>query len=98
MEKAKTTKTIMVCPKCGSTDIEFIAPTSALFKVNPDGSIGNLILDKEGIDCINACKAIDNIECYCQKCDYGFEVSEKEEGGLRIIYNNKRNRKISNIF
>lgn len=86
MEKTKTTKPAMVCPNCGSEDLEFVAATSAVFEVNPDGTIGNPILDAEGIDFINACISpyIGDIECHCRNCHSSFAVSEKEEEEFTI--------------
>ena len=43
----------MKCPNCGSEDIVFVAATSAEYEMNPDGTVGNVKLDKEGIETIN---------------------------------------------
>lgn len=86
MEKTKTTKPAMVCPNCGSEDLEFLIVTMAEFTVNPDGTIGRPILDTDAIDTLSELMSTDpgNIEYHCRNCHSSFAVSEKEEGGFTI--------------
>jgi len=81
------------CPKCGSTNMILIAQTDAHFEVDEDGLMGNVILDKEGVDCINETVELTSakdgdIEFKCRSCyssfaakttdhDFTYEVGEE---------------------
>lgn len=81
------------CPNCGSTNMILVAQTDAHFEVDEDGLMGDAILDKEGIDCINetvelASTKDGDIEFKCRHChssfaakatghEYTYEVGEE---------------------
>ena len=81
------------CPKCGSDNMILIAHTDAHFEVDEDGLMGDAILDKDGVDCINNTVEIANpndgdIEFKCRSChssfaakttghEYTYEVGEE---------------------
>ena len=64
------------CPKCGSHDLYFTTTTSAQFEALPDGRMGEIILDQDGIDCICECASLEegNIEISCRNCNSHFNV------------------------
>lgn len=72
----------MTCPHCGSSDLVFIAPTFADFDINPDGTMGQPILDDDGVDTINDCASEipSDIEAHCRHCHMSFSVLEHEDG------------------
>ena len=45
--------------------------------MNPDGSLGRIILDQDGIDCIYETILDQNVEFYCPKCHCVFEAIGK---------------------
>ena len=81
------------CPNCGSTNMVLIAQAYAHFEVDEDGLMGDAILDKEGVDCINEtvelARAKDgDVEFKCRTChssfaakptdhEYTYEVGEE---------------------
>lgn len=72
----------MVCPKCKSSDLVFLAKTAALFKINPDGTMGRSLLNDEGIECIDECvsETPSDVKVYCLHCYRSFNVCERENG------------------
>lgn len=81
------------CPNCGSTNMILIAQTDAHFEIDENGLMGDAILDKEGIDCINetvelASAKDGDIEFKCRHCrssfaakttdhEYTYEIGEE---------------------
>ena len=81
------------CPNCGYNSMILVARTNAHFAVDEDGTMGNVILDDEGIDCINEGVEFANtedgdIEFRCRHCcssfaakptdhEYTYEVGEE---------------------
>ena len=72
----------IVCPKCGSNDLCFITTTSAQFEALPNGEMGEIILDQDGIDCICECASLEksNIEISCRNCHSHFNVEYDDDG------------------
>ena len=72
---------VLSCPKCGSHDLYFTTATSAQFEALPDGRMGEIILDQDGIDCICECASLEksNIEISCRNCNSHFNV-EYDDG------------------
>lgn len=74
----------MECPYCGSKNLVFVAPTSAEYEVEVGkrgAKIGNVVLDKVGINTINeCCEPICGLEIRCRKClrSYYAKVSDKD--------------------
>lgn len=65
------------CPNCGYKSMILVARTDAHFAVDEDGTMGNVILDDEGIDCINetvelASAEDGDIEFKCRHCHSSF--------------------------
>lgn len=72
------------CPNCGSTNMILVAQTDAHFEVDEDGLMGKVILDKEGVDCINetvelACPNDGDIEFRCRSCHKSFTAKPTED-------------------
>ena len=70
----------MICPNCGEK-MYFIALTDAHFKPIPDPrggfQIGSVMINKDGIDCINESIRIDepsNVEFKCPYCFSSFSA------------------------
>lgn len=74
-------KEITRCPNCGSHDVIFVTQTDACFEINQDGSIGNVILDSYGVDCINESvnDSEDNVEFHCRHCGSSFHVRGRDD-------------------
>ena len=72
---------VLSCPKCGSHDLYFTTATSAQFEALPDGRMGEIILDQDGIDCICECASLEksDIEISCRNCNSHFNV-EYDDG------------------
>lgn len=66
------------CPHCGEK-IFFIAATDAHFTVNSDGTLGRILLDQDGIDCLYESILDENVEFYCPKCHNSFEAIGKQD-------------------
>ena len=64
------------CPCCGER-LFFVAATDAHFTVNPDGSLGRILLDQDGIDCLYESVLDENVEFHCPKCNRCFEAIGK---------------------
>lgn len=75
----------IVCPKCRSHDLYFVADTLAQFEVNPDGGIGEVNLNRDGIDCICECAATEpeHMRIHCRDCNSVFHVEYSDEGKWR---------------
>lgn len=79
------------CPECGSTNMILIAKTDAYFEVDENGLMGNVILDEEGINCINETVKLitpidDNVEFHCRDCCKSFEAKITGCDYLENIY------------
>ena len=78
---------ILSCPKCGSHDLYFTTTTSAQFETLPNGGMGEIILDQDGIDYICECASLEesNIEISCRNCKSHFNVeySDDDDGEPR---------------
>lgn len=75
----------LVCPKCGSRDLYFVTTTSAQFEALPNGEMGSVILDQDGIDCISQCASLEkeNVEISCRNCDSNFNVEYSDNSKWR---------------
>lgn len=73
---------ILCVKKCGSHNLYFAVDTFAKFKVNPDGSIGEVILNKDGVDCICSFAATEpeHISVHCRDCCSAFHVEYSDDG------------------
>ena len=65
------------CPNCGYNSMVLVVRTDAHFAIDEDGTMGNVILDDESIDCINeaveSASAEDgDIEFKCRHCRSSF--------------------------
>lgn len=70
------------CPCCGER-LFFVAATDAHFTVNPDGSLGRILLDQDGIDCLYESVLDENVEFHCPKCNRCFEaIGKLDENGV----------------
>jgi len=81
------------CPNCGYKSMILVARTDAHFAVDEDGTMGNVILDDESIDCINEAVELasaedGDIEFKCRHCrssfaakttdhEYTYEIGEE---------------------
>ena len=81
----------IVCQKCGSHDLYFVADTLAQFEANPDGSIGEVNLDDDGIDCICECAVTEpeHMDIRCRDCDSVFHVEYSDDSKLRYKIGDK---------
>lgn len=71
----------LACPKCGSHNLYFVADTLTQFEVNPDGSIGEVNLDDDGVDCICECAATEpeHTSVHCRDCGSAFHVEYSDD-------------------
>ena len=81
----------MRCPNCGEDRLYFVALTDAHFEPVSDDrggfQIGQVIIDDNGIDCINESVREDaphNIELHCPYCHSSFDVETDENGNYYI--------------
>lgn len=72
----------VVCPKCKSNNIYFYVDTTAKFDVNPDGSVGDVILNEDGINCIKECVFTEpeHMHIRCRDCNSVFHVEYSDDG------------------
>lgn len=80
----------MICPNCGGDHIYFVALTDAHFEPVPDDHggfrIGQVILDNNGVDCINESVRDDSssVEVHCPYCHSSFSVEMGIDGNYYI--------------
>jgi hypothetical protein len=81
----------MRCPNCGENQLHFVALTDAHFEPVADDrggfQIGQVIIDNDGIDCINESVREDdssNVELHCPYCHSSFGVEMDYNGNYYI--------------
>ncbi len=81
----------MKCPNCGGK-MYFVALTDAHFKPIPDGrggfQIGHVIIDGDGIDCINESireEEPGNVEFKCSHCFLSCSAEQDPDTGAYYI-------------
>ena len=72
------TTTVNRCPHCGKK-MFFLAATDAHFTVNSDGTLGRILLDQDGIDCLDESVLDENVEFHYPKCHNSFEAIGKQD-------------------
>ena len=82
----------MICPNCGKDRLKFVVLTDAHFEPILDDrggfQIGQVVLDRDGIECINESVREDgpedNIELYCPYCHSSFKAEELNNGNYIV--------------
>lgn len=73
----------MECPYCGSKNIVFVVPTSAEYRLETSkhgAKLGDVILDKIGINTINeCCEPPCGLEIRCRNCLHSFYAKANDE-------------------
>ena len=81
----------MICPNCGDSHMYFVALTDAHFEPVLDDrggfQIGQVIIDDDGIDCINESVREDdpsNVEFHCPYCHSSFKAEQDDNDNYYI--------------
>lgn len=74
----KTNAEFVPCPHC-SERMFLVAPADVHFTVNPDGTLGQILLDQDSIDCLYGSVLDENVEFHCPKCHRSFEAIGKQD-------------------
>lgn len=78
-----------ICPNCGKKDaLVLVSTASAQFKIEDNGTMGDVITDDTGINYINdmASMESDDVEFHCRNCHSSFEAIPKDDAG-RLVWN-----------
>lgn len=77
------------CPYCKNTNLIFSLPTRALFKCNPDGTVGQIISNPKNLDYIQVASDMpmntnEKVQFICPECYSIFEAIWEEEGNYTV--------------
>jgi DNA-directed RNA polymerase subunit RPC12/RpoP len=75
-------KSKMVCPHCGSHNLVAYSTACPMYEINEDGSLGLVIIDDDGIECIDETTSEEayDMEYHCLDCHSSFSVKETDDG------------------
>lgn len=78
-----------ICPNCGKKDaLVLVSTASAQFKIEDNGTMGDVITDDTGIDYINETASLesDDVEFHCRNCNSSFEAIPEDNAG-QLMWN-----------
>lgn len=73
-----------LCPECGTRLVFMLPSESVLYELNPDGSVGRILCDKEGLNSIRRGTDLSGKrgKFFCRTCkkEYDIDIDAKDKG------------------